>query len=386
MAVRSLSRLGFSVYTCSHHQPSMSAWSRFGRAGAVVADPFEAPALFARDVGRLVEQLSIDVVLPCHEDALVLRRFEDALPLGTVLACPDLELLELGIDKARVTKLAIEAGVPTPRTEFPQTIEGAVAGANRIGYPVVAKLRRSNSGKGVVAVNSDDELVELLRGRFARYVESHDRFPILQELVPGQVVGACFVARKGAVQAVFCERYLRCKESSFGTSVFRGPLQWPRLLNYVTALAKELKWTGIGHFDFIEGIGQDEAYLLELNPRLWGAINLAFVNGFDFPGAVVEQALGREDLAAFFEPKSTADLRSIWMVGELIGAVNRWQSGERIGPLRAFFEFLGSLPRSRFDDFVWHDPLPLLAEAGCYAKLFLKSGRSTNPLSDGMFE
>jgi predicted ATP-grasp superfamily ATP-dependent carboligase len=205
-------------------------------------------------------------------------------------------------------------------------------------------------------------------------------------MLSGQVVGACFLAKQGRVVAVFSERYLRCKDGRFGTSVFRAPLRWPRLGEHVAAMVAQLSWTGIGHFDFIKDASRDEAFLLEMNPRLWGAVNLAYVNGFDFPSALVAQTRGDEDVGRFFSANADVGLRSIWIVGEMIGAVNRWRGGERFGPLRAVWDVTRSLRRSRFDDFLWNDPLPFLAEATCYARLFIRSGGDTNPAGEGMFQ
>jgi len=386
LAVRSLSRGGYRVYTCSGHAPSMSGWSRFSRGSAAVADPFAAPEEFSKDVGRLVQRWSIDVVLPGHEDALALRQFEHHLPEGVQIACPLREQLERAVDKAEVTRAALAASVPVPASRFPASVDEAVADAESIGFPIVAKLRRSNSGKGVAAAGSTDDLVGILTGRFASFCSSPIRFPILQELLPGQVVGACFLAEKGRVVAVFAERYVRCKDGRFGTSVFREPLRWPRLDEHVAAMVAQLSWTGIGHFDFIEDAGRDEAFLLEMNPRLWGAVNLAYVNGFDFPAALVAQTRGEGNLGRFFASDYGRELRSIWLVGEMIGAVNRWQAGERLGPARTAWDLARVLPRSRFDDFVWHDPLALVAEGCCYTKLFIRSGGDTNPVGEGMFQ
>ena len=57
-----------------------------------------------------------------------------------------------------------------------------------------------------------------------------------------------------------------------------------------------------------------------------------------------------------------------------------------LGPVRAAVDLLRSLPRSRFDDFVWTDPLALVSEAVCYGRQFLRSGGSTNPIPEGMIE
>lgn len=384
VAMRSLWRQGHSVYACGTHAPLMCAWSRFCRGSAVVADPFTAPEAFTKDVAGLVRCWAIDVVLPGHEDGLVLRRYEHLLPKGTRLACPERAEFENAVDKAWITRLAITAGVPVPATCFPAGIEQATADAADLGYPVVVKLRRSNSGKGVAAVGGPDELTALLKGRFARFCTSPERFPILQRRVAGPVVGACFLADSGRLVAVFQEHYLRCKDGEFGTSVYREPLQSPTLLPLVEAMVSALKWTGIGHFDFLLDRQSGQPLLLEMNPRLWGAINLAYINGYDFVAAWVDQLLGAADPRRHFQPRPEPGLRSLWCVGEAIAMVNRLRARQWREMGGALADTVRSLGRLRCDDWVLSDPLPLAAEAWCYWRLFLKSGGATNPEVEGM--
>jgi hypothetical protein len=350
----------------------------------VVADPFGAPEAFTNDVANLIRRWAIDIVLPGHEDGLVLRRWERLLPEGTRLACPELDAYEKAVDKAWITRLALKSGVPVPATFFPVNMEQASAGAAALGYPVIVKLRRSNSGKGVAEVSSPDDLTSVLKSRFARYCANPERFPILQRLVDGPVVGACFLADSGRVVAAFQEHYIRCKDGGFGTSVFREPLRSPTLLPYVETMVSALKWTGIGHFDFVLERKSNQPFLLEMNPRLWGAINLAYVNGYDFVSAWIDQVLGATDLRRHFQPRPWPGLRSLWCVGEAIATVNRLRSRQWREMVIAVADIVRSLRRLRCDDWGFSDPLPIIAEACCYWNLFLKSGGATNPDVEGM--
>ena len=380
LAVRALAARGHEVYSCSHPLPSMSGWSRFCRAGAGVSDPFDAPELFVREVAALVERWGIEVVMPGHEDALVLRNWEHLLPGGIRLACPTLEALRTGVDKVSITRLAQAVGVPVPETRFPSSVEEALDVAPSLGFPLVVKLAHSNSAKGVAVVRSLDELRTVLTERFAgAAVASGDQFPYLQAFHAGTVVGGCFMAREGRTDGYFGERYLRAKSGGMGTSVFREPYDSPALQSRVVELVRALEWDGIGHFDFIEDPETGKLVLLEMNPRPWGAINLAYVNSCDFVGAAVAHALGERDLTMFFRPRPAPALRSMWIIGEGIRWAHLLATRQFSAGIRAPFEVLGSLRHTRFDDFVWHDPLPLAAEAVCYARGFLRAGGDFNP-------
>lgn len=379
-AMRSLAASGHEVYSCSHLQPSMTAFSRFCISSAKVSDPFASPELFAREVAALVERWDIDVVMPVHEDALVLREAERMLPQMTKLACPVLDSLRIGVDKARITQLAEKIGVPVPDSRFPKSLEEALDLAMVVGFPLVVKIAHSNSAKGVAVVKSLDELNKAITGRFADVTQlSDESFPYIQAFHEGSVVGGCFMARKGIIDGYFGERYLRTKSDGIGTSVFREPYGSSLLYRHIENLVSALVWDGIGHFDFIENPETGELVLLEMNPRLWGAINLAYVNGYDFAGAAVAHALGKQDLTEFFQPYPGQSLRSMWFIGEGIRWMQLLATGQFGNGIKAPFEVLGSLRKTRFDDFIWHDPMPLMAEALCYGRGFLASRGEFNP-------
>jgi len=380
LATRSLAASGHEVYSCSHLVPSMTAFSRFCISSEKVSDPFAAPELFAREVATLVEKWDINVVIPVHEDALVLREAERMLPQTTKLACPVLESLRIGLDKARITQLAEKIGVPVPDSRFPKSVEEALDLAMVVGFPLVVKIAHSNSAKGVAVAKSLDELSKVLTERFAGATQaSDDSFPYIQAFHEGSVVGGCFMARRGIIDGYFGERYLRTKSDGFGTSIFREPYESSVLYAHICKLVSALEWDGIGHFDFIENPTTGELVLLEMNPRLWGAINLAYVNGYDFVGAAVAHALGKQDLTEFFQPCPGQPLRSMWLIGEGIRWGQLLATGQFGNGIKAPFEVLGSLSKTRFDDFIWRDPMPLMAEALCYGCGFLASGGDFNP-------
>lgn len=115
------------------------------------------------------------------------------------------------MDKAHITRLAEEIGVPVPDSRFPRSVEEALDLAMVVGFPLVVKVARSNSAKGVAVVKSLDELGTVLSERFAGATQSSDgSFPI-SAFHEGSVVGGCFMARRGIIDGYFGERYLRTK-------------------------------------------------------------------------------------------------------------------------------------------------------------------------------
>ncbi len=387
VVARSLVAHGHEVYSCSSLRPAMTAWSRLTRAGANVRNPFSQPEDFSRDVAELVRRWRIDVVFPGHEDALALRQYEGLLPKGVVLACPPLDALVGAIDKGVTTRAALAAGIDVPRTAFPEDRDEAIGAADAIGYPVVLKLRRSNGGKGVVVAYDADEVDSAFTGAWAGIADRRGPVALVQRFVRGAVVGACFMARDGAPVAVYGERYLRTKDGGFGTSTYRVPEPSPPLLDATARLIGAIGWSGIGHVAFIEERDTGRLFLLELNPRPWGAIHLAVTNGFHFPAAALAHALGESDLECFFPPDRDHGRRhSLWLVGEGIRLVHRVRqlARHRANEERPTQRRGVDWREVRPDGFAWDDPAAFVAECVCYLAAFARAGGDLNPATEGM--
>ena len=379
----SLAKAGYAVYGCDDSRWNMLSCSRHVRGFDVVSSPFRSPRRFVEDLAAVIKKRGIDILLPVHEDALPISRFRELLPKSTIVIAPPLEELERANDKLEIARAAEKAGVPVPRTFGPATAAEAVDAARVLDGPLILKTRRGNSGKGVIFVKSPAETAGLWAGMIGRFRLPKGREPIIQEYIEGDLYGSCFLAAEGRVKAVFSERYLRSKAGKFGTSVIREPVDWPLLADYAGRIARELRWTGIGHLDFVGRRETDRAWLLEMNPRFWGALNLAIQNGYDFPlGLVTQFERGEPDPAAFSRmPRAT---ESIWILGEIIAGLNETVRRSPAAILSSLGRIIFPGRAAGYDDFRWGDPLVLAAEMAQYLSRFWKSGFSTNPIDEEM--
>lgn len=364
---------------------SMTRFSRFVRGFDLVPNVFLLPCEYVRALAAIVEKRKIDLIFPVHEDVLAIQRHRDLLPAHVVIAAPSYDELMRVQDKGEIVRIAAAAGVPAPRTEAPTDMREIGQLAKDFAYPAVVKTRRGNSGKGVFQVNSPSEAERCSLDVAKQFKLSGQQLPLLQEYVHGSVYGCCFIAKEGKVLASFAESYLRCKEDGFGTSVFREPCNWPLLHEYTARLAEVLRWTGIGHFDFVGCQDRNEASLIEMNPRLWGAIYLAVSNGYDFPAALVSLAAeGFVSSGAFVRCKKP--LRSLWIAGELIVAMANVKKLRLAAALLSMARIPFPGRCCVYDDFRWSDPLPLLAELAHYGWGFVASGGDINPVMSEMMQ
>jgi predicted ATP-grasp superfamily ATP-dependent carboligase len=181
-------------------------------------------------------------------------------------------------------------------------------------YPVVLKPRRSR-------VLADDRWLSgearILRGpdewRRALGDPGLHGDLLLQEFVPGKGEAVFFLASKGRALVHFAHRRLREKPPTGGMSVLRESIRPdPELLAKGERLIADLDWTGVAMVEF-RRTPDGRAVLMEINPRLWGSLQLAIDAGVDFPSLLV--ALHRGESIPQIEPR--IGVRTRWLLGDL---------------------------------------------------------------------
>jgi predicted ATP-grasp superfamily ATP-dependent carboligase len=88
----------------------------------------------------------------------------------------------------------------------------------------------------------------------------------------------------------------------------------PDALRHAEALLEELDWNGVAMVEFKVDRSSGVPYLMEMNGRFWGSLQLAIDAGVDFPKLLAEAALGRAD-----GPVVTGEsgIRLRWLLGDL---------------------------------------------------------------------
>jgi predicted ATP-grasp superfamily ATP-dependent carboligase len=114
----------------------------------------------------------------------------------------------------------------------------------------------------------------------------------------------------------------------------------PEALEYGTRLLSHLGWHGVAMVEFKRDDRDGALRLMEINARFWGSLQLAIDAGVDFPGILVDIAMGQEPPAL---PAYRLGARSRWLLGDLDVALLVLLRGRKKLNLPASFP-----PRLRF--------------------------------------
>ncbi len=195
-------------------------------------------------------------------------------------------------------------------------------------------------------------------------------FPVLlQERVVGPGVGVFLLVHEGRALARFAHRRIREKPPSGGVSVYRESIPVPAGLGDSSlALLRSFNWSGVAMVEYKLDAATGVPFLMEINGRFWGSLQLAVDAGVDFPAMLVDTALGRIPSPV---TSYRTGVRSRWWMGDVDHLLARFRRSAvelalppgAPGKGRALLDFLRLWwPGDRAEIFRWNDPRPQVRE------------------------
>ncbi|HYR07209.1 MAG TPA: ATP-grasp domain-containing protein [Longimicrobium sp.] len=369
--VRSLAAAGHAVRVCSPRGRSLAGASRGCAGEDRVPDPLAAPDAYAAAVRALCARDGIEALVPIGEASALALLEPDARPPGVVIPLPPLEVFRAACDKPRVIRAAADAGIAVPRQRVVERPEARMEiGPGDVAFPVVLKPSRSvveeDGGRGKTRVEHAADWVRMQAG-LADLPRA--AYPVLvQERVNGPGMGIFLLTWEGRVRAVFAHRRLREKPPSGGVSVYRESVAPdPSLVARAAGLLAGLGWRGVAMVEMKTDALTGTPYLMEVNGRFWGSLQLAVDAGVDFPRLLLEAAFGAPPAPP---PPWRPGVRSRWEWGEvdhLLARLRRTPAELDLPPGapgrgRALLDFLSIRRGDRGEVFRWRDPAPALRE------------------------
>jgi predicted ATP-grasp superfamily ATP-dependent carboligase len=376
---RSLGRRGVSVLVGSEQSDSLASSSKYCARHITYPSPYRNPDAFDRFLLDLVERERVDVVMPVTDVTThLVARSWTALSCHTAAAVPAFDSFDFVADKMRLRQRAAECGIPTPRTHLVGGLAEVEPLIGRVEYPAVVKPLRSRirteSGwlmSSVHYAHCDADLLDLYRQ--AEYLK---RYPsMIQERIVGPGIGIFVLCDHGELRAAFAHRRVREKPPSGGASVLCESIALdPELLDQAMRVLRPLRWHGVAMMEFKQDRRTGRSFLMEVNGRFWGSLQLAVQAGVDFPYLSYLMALGRP------LPITTAyrvGIRSRWLLGDLDHLIMRLfhsDSDQHLpegapSRVRALFNFLQPIGPGLYYDVISRDDLrPFVHEVHQYAR------------------
>jgi predicted ATP-grasp superfamily ATP-dependent carboligase len=333
----------------------------------------QRPDDFADAIVELAGDEHASVVIPIAEPALLAILPIRSRLLPAVIPFPDLPTFSALSDKQRLLEEASKLGIAVP-TQVVVSDAASLESVDLLAlrYPIVLKPVRSVGGKvgerAKLGVSYAADPRELRRKILSLQAVA---FPLLlQQRIIGPGTGIFLFLWDGKVRARFAHRRLCEKPPSGGVSVYCESISAnEELVERSRELLERFGWCGVAMVEYKRDRETGRSYLMEVNGRFWGSLQLAVDAGVDFPRLLVDCALG-EPVAQ--QTPYRIGVRSRWWWGQvdhLVGRVRPRASAAPIPPgtrslTRALGDLLcGPFRRSDYEEVLrWNDPRPFWNE------------------------
>ena len=305
-----------TVFTADALPEALAGASRFSRGYFQLPPVSEDLPAFLKALRQCIDQQGIDVVFaPTEVSSQAILHNPDCLGRATLPFASLEQVMQLA-DKGKLVQLAQQLQVPLPASRWFAAAGDCVPTQLDLNYPLIVKptLSRILTDNGWVhtsvhRVDSRAELEQLLQD--TDYLQHPF---MLQQFIPGTGAGIFALYDQGQPVAFFSHQRLREKPPGGGVSVLSASRACtPQLLQQAKAILDAANWHGVAMVEFRvsdDGTG----YLMEVNTRFWGSLQLAIDAGVDFPWLLYQVHSGQAP-AVVGNYREGQRLR--WLLGDL---------------------------------------------------------------------
>ena len=312
-AIRYLSKAGFQVDSIGP-SVSISRWSRYN--SRVV---FNKSCFCERQIKRFLKFLKAaqyDVLLPIGAKSVyIVSKFRDEIEKYCRVPVASFDQVKVCMDKVKTYAMADNLKMRVPKVWAFESIEELYACIDEIKYPVVIKGRHETQKDKVLYAHNKDQMIEGINTWGKNLALPVPSFPIIQQYIKGTGCGFFALYQKGECKQVFMHRRIRQTPPSGGPSCCSVSIFESDLLSAGKQLLDKLNWHGVAMIEFKREANTGNLFLMEINPKFWGSLELSLACGVNFPALAVWMAMGKR---LSYRDKYPVGLRFHWPInGEL---------------------------------------------------------------------
>ena len=285
--VRSLSRRGIPTLLLDSER-LIGTYTRYGKVLILPAID-EDPERWA----ELLEFIGVHLVTPgvlfatSDEHCVWIAEHADVLRRHFRFLVPGRETMENLVDKRNQYRIADGAGIPIPKSYFPETVEEVRRLGTELAYPCILKpykshVARKKVRKKVALISSPKELVAEYE-----HIVVGDVDYMIQEIIPGEDSALfgylAFWDADGCERNWLTKQKLRQCPPQYGDGSLQITVEAPEVAELSRRLLKTFDYRGFVGVEFKFDARDNTYRLMEINPRTVSGNQLAISGGVDFP-------------------------------------------------------------------------------------------------------
>lgn len=243
------------------------------------------------DVDGLLNQVhlwGIDVIIPMEdkwaEELSVNRTIIENQTTAKCAVC-DINIFRLASDKTSLLNFCKLHNLPHPKTAIIDTnIDNTI---EYVGFPSVVKPSHSEGARGIVLVNSKEELCSIVSSHVQQYGECSLQEYIENDHYYNVMLYRCADGTYANHVVTNISRYYPIKG---GSSSLCTTIENTKLVDICKQVLDKLGWIGFADFDVLEK-QNDDYRIIEINPRVPASVRAAAISGVNFGSIIVSDIL-----------------------------------------------------------------------------------------------
>lgn len=283
--ISSLEKLGYEVYLLTDEKNNYADASRY--LTEVIMSPVGiSDSLYLRQLLSVIQDKNISVLIPMGDgSSKFISKHIGELSSVVNVKMPEYETFLAGYDKNSLMSLCRAKGYPHPLTIDLSQIPIDDLQLTEFPYPAILKPNLTTGGRGMMVINSYDELClcyEDLRSKYGAY---H-----IQEFIPSggsQYKAQLYVDENGNLLQGTVMQKVRWFPVRGGSNCCALSIENDEIIQLCYNILKDLGWVGFADFDLIEDPRNHRILVMEINPRVPACIKATMVAGVNWPEVIV---------------------------------------------------------------------------------------------------
>jgi predicted ATP-grasp superfamily ATP-dependent carboligase len=316
--LRSLGSKGLTCYVGEYFTPNLCTESKYCKKIIKYPSPYLNISDFKLFILEYIKKNNVDAIFPMTDTTipLILDLLENT-KFDHLISHIDKEKYFKASNKNYLFKLAKLLSIPYPETIVVDETSDLLRVAENLYYPVVIKpvMSKIHFNNRIISLNvtyakNSKELIDILNLGF-----KYRNVYMVQNLIKGEGIGYFSLYKNGIPCKTFYHRRILEKPPTGGVSVLcEGVSEDSTVKKYATKLLSEFKWHGVAMVEFIKEYETGIPYLMEINARFWGSLELAIRCGVDFPYETLKMIT--ENRVNFENNNNyTTSIRCSWITG-----------------------------------------------------------------------
>ena len=276
----------YQIDVAAYNKRAICFFSRYKGHKIVLPDPRARGEDFKDALIKILKIKAYLAVIPTDYHTFRLcSEIKQEINTISYVMIGDPEQLAVAGDKYQVATIAEAIGIPTPKSTL-LTKDSSLDELD-LGEECVLKSPEESSDQFLNYLRKSDDPAKIIN----QYFEEHpDRQMLAQEKIKGDGYGFFAIYDEGKCLNSFVHHRIREYPPSGGYSVAAEGVRNDRITEYGTKILDHLKWHGVAMVEFKHNMTDDDYYILEINPKFWGSIELAMRSGVDFVQMWIDHA------------------------------------------------------------------------------------------------